>query len=205
MPTYAEWVSTLALGLSLISTGWQIAKARQERPRVGIAGSGILHFTHEKGLPINFDFEIAVTNYGGSAVTVTGVSWQREKEPGAYSVARALNPEDPAYSPDLARGPQLPYRLQPADRMTWTVTEEFMQRFTPREKVRPLVEYVNRPKRRFFRRSPDYPVDYGQWLELPEFGKTLEELDTRPAEKQDTGRRAPGGRDEAPPPPPSSR
>jgi hypothetical protein len=175
VPTYAEWVSTSALGVSVLSAGWQVARARQDRPRIGVSGEISFAFTRPQDRVV-YEFLVVVTNYGGRAVTVTEVRWQGASEHGQYSVGRSLDPADVAYSPAAVRGPRLPCRMEPADEATWTVTEDFTCRFTPRELVRPYVDYANRPRRISRRRISSSRGRYGDWFALPDFGTTLAEL-----------------------------
>jgi hypothetical protein len=178
VPSYAEWVSTAALGLSVLSIGWQVKKASDEVPRLVVTSHRGIR-TRGPADVVKHTYRITVTNYGTAATTVSDVGWEREDEDGIYSIARVLN--EPALREQLGDdvfGPPLPHRIDGRDQASWTVGERTMSVHQGRG-VRGVAYTVGRPVPRWksLRKKTASRVDggtvSGNLIDVPTFGFTL--------------------------------
>jgi hypothetical protein len=125
--------------MSSISLGWQVFRHARDREDIRISTADTVVFSHETGRVKEIVFAVNVTNHGARPVTVRDVAWRRFGEPSVW------------YSPHgvgtwTTSGPSLPHRLDGLDCATWSVTDQFMERFKPGDMLFAEVMYVNSRK-----------------------------------------------------------
>jgi hypothetical protein len=102
MPNYAETVSTLAFGASLVSLSWQVIRARHENPTISVH-LGVNHMLKQNG-ERGYAIRVTVTNAGGRAVTLGELDWQYTEM--GYARESFSDGDDESIT-----GPPLPHRL----------------------------------------------------------------------------------------------
>lgn len=136
MLSYAEVVSSFALATAVASLGWQVIRARAERPAVAVS-LGINHMWTNKSP--DYQVRVTVANSGGRAVTLIDLDWEY---PGT-------TPIQISFWGDRVQGPELPYRLEPYDAVRWTFPSSFIEEILDANRpVSALAIYQSRPNRR---------------------------------------------------------
>jgi hypothetical protein len=193
VPAYADLVGTTALLLAAVSVGWQVATKRRERADPVVAGREVTRFElqpnfawmggdrtrSDNQIVTTHSYSIAVKNVGRSPVTVTQVGWQ-VYDPTAL-VDMAMHYRVDERGSWSSHGPVVPHRIEGNEEATWTVSEEFMQRFYASARVRALVRFTAPPARSrlrpWQRRSDVNGSLLGDWIELERVGRLTPEPD----------------------------
>jgi len=152
----ATVISIVALLASLFSLGWQLVRARWERPVVVVRGQTVsrtrqaltVYTGDEKPRPKKLEWALTTTivNVGERAVTVVGWGW-------AYG---SISSKDVAITTIKARGsqiPDFPLRLEPHDSRTWTIAHPMEGTNLRGTNVTPFAIVVQRPTSRELRRG----------------------------------------------------
>jgi hypothetical protein len=145
-------IAIIALLASLFSLGWQLARARWERPVVVVRGVIVSHERQvpqivHAGLPGDGAMEsvivyrMTVVNVGERAVTVVGWGWLTfDRTVDLTATAEGI--------------PDFPFRLEPHDSRTWALVMPSVGTSPiPEQKAEPYARVVQRPTRRELRRG----------------------------------------------------
>jgi hypothetical protein len=90
-------------------------------------------------------YSITVKNVGRRPITVTQVGWQVYDPTALVDMAMHYRvDENGSWS---SHGPVVPHRIDGSEEATWTVSEDFMQRFYASARVRALVRFAAPPAR----------------------------------------------------------
>lgn len=163
MPSYAEWVSTTALALSVASLGWQVRRAALERPN--LRAVFVYRITDDLSA---LNLSLTATNYGAGPVTITEVVWHIPNWTGRVNLSY-LHSEEASESDTslLLKGPTVPYRIQGHDQTEWLFAERIAERLELGEPARAAVYYVAPRKFASWRRTPEESVAYTDYQPLP--------------------------------------
>lgn len=101
-------LSSLAFVMSVVSLGWQVARARANRPRLHVEGSVGCTVMEDDYSKATWSFDITVANLGSEAITVDDARWIIYSTDGGIRVK------------ETGAGPTFPLRLEGKDSRTWT-------------------------------------------------------------------------------------
>lgn len=128
-------LSSLAFVMSVVSLGWQVARARANRPRLHVEGSVGCTVMEDDYSKATWSFDITVANLGSEAITVDDARWIIYSTDGGIRVK------------ETGAGPTFPLRLEGKDSRTWTY--EIPVRGTRWHGLvaKPSADFVSRPSR----------------------------------------------------------
>lgn len=124
-------VSSFALLVSLYALGWQLSRARWERPVVVV--NGVASETESEGQERRKEYRVNVTNVGERPVTILGAGW----------ITGLANDSVESLELPQADKVSLPARLEGHDSRSWVIVRPMCEQ--PHEIEGPYVLIVQRP------------------------------------------------------------
>jgi hypothetical protein len=145
MPTYADYVATLAFAVTGGKIGLEMRQAASNRPHLRASVSSALRHDQVADT-FNGELILRLRNVGAVAAKVTNVLMRSkltvERDRFRFGKSNSDLRELEAHGDDIIRGPVFPCHIQPLDEEEWAFSEDYMKRLGGQDTSRmaPLVQ-----------------------------------------------------------------
>jgi hypothetical protein len=168
MPSYADWVATTALALSVGGLGWQVRSTALNRPHLHPYLVLRQWWQSDNRHPQDV-CAIGITNFGSAASVVSEVRLENSEKPGwtRESISHIL--ESQRMFPDnddikfILSGHELPVRIGPHETVEWALSSKFLLRVEPHELWRAAIHFVKPPKLFSMRSQARHAIAVTPW------------------------------------------
>jgi hypothetical protein len=182
MPSYADWVATSALALSLCNAGWQMRRAASDR--VHLRSNLGFTFCRDLNDKIVLGVTIRVTNFGSAAATIRDVHWEKQSLRSYMPFSGLVSSGATSRSTDIVfSGPSLPHTIQGYDLVEWVIAGDIFRKYYADDSVRAVIHFVEPPRLLAWRLTGRDAVEATDWttltFDVPEESKPRAEADGR--------------------------